>query len=108
MPKTNTAQFYQLYFQEPGLVEAEFEEDVERAIRLMLFGGSGDAPPDGSGLGAMVPIGGRWLAGRKLPEVLPGWLSAAESLTGLFCFRGAATGLSKNAPSMLALRLLDS
>src|SRR6202022_4375362 len=26
----------------------------------------------------MVPIGGRWLAGRKLPEVLPGWLSDAD------------------------------
>jgi pimeloyl-ACP methyl ester carboxylesterase len=78
MPKTNTDQFYQLYFQEPGLAEAEFEGDVERAIRLLLYGASGDASPDEGGKRAMVPIGGRWLAARKLPEVLPGWLSDAD------------------------------
>jgi hypothetical protein len=44
MPKTDTAQFYQLYFQEPGEAEAEFERNVERTVRLTLFGASGDAP----------------------------------------------------------------
>jgi pimeloyl-ACP methyl ester carboxylesterase len=78
MQKTDTAQFYQLYFQEPGIAEAEFEGNVERTIRMLLFGGSGDAPADQSGQGAMVPIGGRWLAGRTLPETLPGWLSDAD------------------------------
>ena len=78
MPKTNTAEFYQLYFQRPGVAEAEFEESVERTIRLLLFGASGDAPPDQSGQGAMVPIEGRWLAARTLPDVLPGWLSETD------------------------------
>ena len=59
MPKTDTAQFYQLYFQEPGEAEAEFERNVERTVRLTLFGASGDAPADNSGQGAMVPTGGR-------------------------------------------------
>jgi len=58
MPKTDTAQFYQLYFQEPGEAEAEFERNVERTVRLTLFGASGDAPEDNSGQGAMVPTGG--------------------------------------------------
>jgi pimeloyl-ACP methyl ester carboxylesterase len=78
MPKTDAAQFYQLYFQEPGAAEAEFEGNVERTIRLMLFGASGDAPPAQSGQGVMVPIGGGWLAGRTPPETLPGWLSDAD------------------------------
>jgi len=78
MPKTDTAQFYQLYFQEPGVAEAEFEGDVERALRVLLLGASGNAPPDQSGQRGMVPIGGRWLAGRELPKDLPGWLSDAD------------------------------
>jgi pimeloyl-ACP methyl ester carboxylesterase len=78
MPKTDTAQFYQLYFQEPGLAEAEFEGDAERTIRLLLLGASGNAAPDQRGQGAMMPIGGRWLAGRALPEALPDWLSEAD------------------------------
>ena len=36
--------FYLHYFQEPGVAEAEFEGDVEKAIKTMYFGWSGDAP----------------------------------------------------------------
>jgi pimeloyl-ACP methyl ester carboxylesterase len=79
MPKTDAAQFYQLYFQEPGAAEAEFEANAERTIRLMLFGFSGNAPSaDKGGQGAMVSIGGRLLGERKPPQVLPGWLSDAD------------------------------
>lgn len=35
--------FYQLYFQEPGVAEAEFEKDIEVALRKFLHLGSGDA-----------------------------------------------------------------
>ena len=42
MPRAENAQFYQLYFQEPGLAEAEFGRDPRRTIRSMLFGASGD------------------------------------------------------------------
>src|SRR5262249_53855416 len=44
MPKTADAQFYQLYFQEPGLAEAEFERDPRVALATMLYGGNGAAP----------------------------------------------------------------
>jgi pimeloyl-ACP methyl ester carboxylesterase len=32
MPRTNDAQFYQLYFQQPGKAEAEFERDVRQNL----------------------------------------------------------------------------
>src|SRR3984957_2661638 len=44
MPRTAEAQFYQLYFQEPGVAEAEFEQDPRASVRNMLYGGSADAP----------------------------------------------------------------
>ena len=42
MPQTADAQFYQLYFQEPGVAEAEFEKDPRLTLRAMLYGGSGE------------------------------------------------------------------
>src|SRR6185295_6963321 len=42
MPQTADAQFYQLYFQEPGVAEAEFERDPRRTILSMLYGASGE------------------------------------------------------------------
>src|SRR6202163_247840 len=42
MPSTADAQFYQLYFQEPGIAEAELERDPRAPVRPMLFGGSGE------------------------------------------------------------------
>src|SRR6476469_2559425 len=42
MPQTEEAVFYQLYFQQPGVAEAEFERDHRRTVRNMLYGGSGE------------------------------------------------------------------
>jgi len=42
MPQTADAQSYQLYFQEPGVAEAEFEKDPRLTLRAMLYGGSGE------------------------------------------------------------------
>ena len=44
MPQTDDAWFYQLYFQQPGVAEAELERDARRTIRSILFTASGDAP----------------------------------------------------------------
>lgn len=78
MPKTDTHQFYQLYFQKPGEAEAEFERDVQKTVTTMLFGASGDAPAaTSSGLG-MVPLAGGFVAGRPVPEKLPVWLTEAD------------------------------
>ncbi|GAB3435594.1 alpha/beta fold hydrolase [Flindersiella endophytica] len=82
MPRTEDAQFYQLYFQEPGVAEAELERDVRNSVRAMFFGASGDAPrgdaETGAGVGpdlSMVPYGAGFLRGGKAPDVLPGWLT---------------------------------
>jgi len=37
--------FYQLYFQKPGVAEAELERDVRSSLRRMYYGLSGDTPP---------------------------------------------------------------
>jgi len=82
MPQTKDAIFYQLYFQEPGIAEAELERDAHDAIRRMLFGGSGDARRDQSagpsfGVG-MVPRNGGFLSIGDAPATLPAWLTEAD------------------------------
>src|SRR6201993_551601 len=48
MPQTERAQFFQLYFQPPGVAEAEFERDVRLSIRSFLYSASGDGWDDGA------------------------------------------------------------
>jgi pimeloyl-ACP methyl ester carboxylesterase len=81
MPRTEDAVFYQLYFQEPGVAEAELEQDVRRTMRDVLLRVSGDAAPDpGSDGFSMVPLRGglrgRSAAYAELP--LPAWLTEAD------------------------------
>jgi len=77
MPRTADTQFYQLYFQEPGVAEAELERDPRWSLRNMLYGGSGDAPRGGVDIG-MVPRGGGFLRGPGAPATLPAWLSESD------------------------------
>ena len=85
MPQTADAQFYQLYFQEPGVAEAEFEKDPRLTLGAMLYGGSGEGVAAIRAMGAasgrpagvgMVPRNGGWLPPSAPP--LPSWLSDAE------------------------------
>src|SRR5262249_30186482 len=55
MPRTDTAVFYQLYFQSPGVAEAEFERDARSTMRRLLYAGSGDAPRGSAA--AATPVG---------------------------------------------------
>jgi pimeloyl-ACP methyl ester carboxylesterase len=83
MPQNDEAQFYQLYFQSPGVAEREFESDVRGSIRSLLYVGSGDAlrrggpAPSGGGVG-MVPRNGGFLSRAINPEALPAWLTEAD------------------------------
>jgi pimeloyl-ACP methyl ester carboxylesterase len=83
MPQTDDAMFYQLYFQTPGVAEAEFERDVRRSIRSVLYSASGDVPrpqgvaPSPGGVG-MVPRSGGFLDRMLDPATLPPWLSEAD------------------------------
>jgi epoxide hydrolase A/B len=83
MPQTDDALFYQLYFQEPGVAEAELQRDVRQTIRRLAYSGSGDAPgraetfakPDAVG---MVPRRGGFLSRTVEPSALPSWLAEAD------------------------------
>jgi pimeloyl-ACP methyl ester carboxylesterase len=80
MPQTEDAVFYQLYFQTPGVAEAELERDVRRTIRSLLYSASGDAPraSDGAPRLGMVARSGGVLDGLEDPGELPGWLTEAD------------------------------
>jgi pimeloyl-ACP methyl ester carboxylesterase len=79
MPQNEEALF-QLYFQAPGVAEAELERDPHLTIRAMLFGGSGEGsrlrgPNDAVG---MVPRKHGFLRGLTSPPPLPPWLTQAD------------------------------
>jgi len=82
MPRTDDAIFYQLYFQEPGVAEAELGHDPHETLRRVLFGGSGDARRDplapGSGGVGMVRRDTGFLGRREAPATLPAWLTEAD------------------------------
>ncbi len=80
MPHDELAVHYQLYFQEPGVAEAEFERDPRGAVRRMLYSASGDAPRGADNLfgdeaPGMAPRSGGFLTRTIDPERLPSWLS---------------------------------
>ncbi len=81
MLQTEDAQFYQLYFQAPGMAEAELERDVRRTIRRLLYSASGDAPrgeANSRDAVGMVPRRGGLLDRMADPAALPPWLTEAD------------------------------
>ena len=76
MPKTDEAIFYQLYFQTPGVAEAELERDVRSTIRRLAYSGSGNAL-EGANI-TMVPRSSGFLAQTTDPDTLPPWLTTAD------------------------------
>ncbi|MBZ9884630.1 alpha/beta hydrolase [Mesorhizobium sp. CA10] len=95
MPRTAESQFYQLYFQQPGIAEAELERDPRATVRAMLYAVSGDASDGGARI-AMVPHGGGLLQAAEVPASLPHWLSESDSdfYAGEFQRTGFAGGLN--------------
>ena len=99
MPRRDDAMFYQLYFQTPGVAEAELERDVRMTLAKVLYAASGDAPrrPGAGGNDvAMVSQGGGFLTRLPVPDVLPVWLSEAdlEFYVGEFARTGFRGGLN--------------
>ncbi len=79
MPQTPDALFYQLYFQEPGVAEAELERDPRDAMARILVGAGGDSMHGGVGLSPMVPRHGGGFVDRSSPQpALPPWLTEAD------------------------------
>jgi pimeloyl-ACP methyl ester carboxylesterase len=92
--------FYQVYFQAPGVAEAELEADVEETMRRLLIGASGDRPAPGPELerlpAGVLPEGGGFLDVLRATDELPPWLTP-EDLTfyvGEFTRTGFTGGLN--------------
>lgn len=67
--------FYQLYFQEPGVAEAEFEKDLRTGLRKFLVMGGGETD-----LTSLAPKSEHddLLTSLPDPQELPRWLSEAD------------------------------
>jgi len=83
MARTSEAIFYQLYFQEPGVAEADLERDHRATIRRLLYWGSGEGRLPGAGrVGVgdvgMVPSAVGLVQSRPDPPALPPWLGEAD------------------------------
>ena len=81
MPRRKDAVFFPLYFQEPGVAEAELERDVRQTF-LKVLGGGSLAGGSGERLAGdpvgMVRRGGGYLTDRPTPATLPNWLTEAD------------------------------
>ncbi|MBN9024052.1 MAG: alpha/beta hydrolase [Rhizobiales bacterium] len=100
-PQTVEALFYTLYFQEPGVAEAEFGRDVPTTLRKLLYAASGDAGPRVPGDGTPNPFGmvsrkDGLLAPLPLPNALPNWLTEADlqAFVAAFARSGFRGGLN--------------
>jgi pimeloyl-ACP methyl ester carboxylesterase len=70
--------FYMVYFQQPGVADAELARDVRATMRRFLYSASGDAPQPSEPQQPVVPAGKGILDIMVDPEVLPSWLSEAD------------------------------
>jgi pimeloyl-ACP methyl ester carboxylesterase len=78
MPRSDDAVWYQLYFQEPGVAEAEYDRHVRPSFRIGRINVSGDAPLPPQPFG-MVPLpGGLFARVPAVPPPLPAWLTEAD------------------------------
>ena len=65
--------FYMVYFQQPGVADAELSRDLALTFRNVLFSISGDSP----GM-SLIPAGGGFLDAGTTPAELPGWLTQRD------------------------------
>lgn len=79
--KAGDREYYRLYFQEPGKIEAELEADLHRTVLGLLYRGSGDVVNDGR---ASAPNDGYFSRGTRFvdhlypPDKLPAWLTEED------------------------------
>ena len=69
--------FYQNYFQEPGRVEKELDADPRRSMAMMLYGASGDPPPE-ERWQFLFPRSKKFIESGVVPNRLPPWLTEAD------------------------------
>jgi pimeloyl-ACP methyl ester carboxylesterase len=68
--------FYQIYFQKPGVAEAELEADLRKSLSIIYHSASGE----GRKAGVRVNKGpdAKYLDGLTAPDPLPAWLTEAD------------------------------
>jgi epoxide hydrolase A/B len=95
MPQTDDAVWHRLYFQEPGVAEAELDHNVRTVFRIGRINISGDAPPGAPPFG-MAPRQGGLFARVSPPSPLPAWLTEADVdfYTNEFTHTGFRGGLN--------------
>jgi pimeloyl-ACP methyl ester carboxylesterase len=64
-----TTTFYWQYFQTPGVAEAEFERDVDRTMRTLLYG---------KGISLMMKPGQGFFGESSVPDQMPPWLTEED------------------------------
>jgi pimeloyl-ACP methyl ester carboxylesterase len=70
--------FYQVYFQEPGVADAELARDVRLTFRRLLYAASGDATGVEPRSLMFTGSGGTWLDDMPEPSPLPSWLTEKD------------------------------
>jgi pimeloyl-ACP methyl ester carboxylesterase len=69
--------FYQNYFQEPGRVEKELDEDPRRTMAMILYSASGNPPPE-ERWQFLFPRSKKFIESGVVPTKLPPWLTEAD------------------------------
>ncbi|MGE3073155.1 MAG: alpha/beta fold hydrolase [Dehalococcoidia bacterium] len=70
--------FYILYFQQPGIAEAELEADVAKTMKMLMFSASGDVVRTQDAMTPRPAATTKFLDGMQEPDSLPSWLSEAD------------------------------
>jgi pimeloyl-ACP methyl ester carboxylesterase len=70
-------QFYQSYFQKPGVAEEELEADVRKSMLMAFYSISGEAPPD-KRWRFLFGKSEKFLDSIYLPDKLPSWLTEQD------------------------------
>lgn len=100
-PKTAEEELYVLYFQTPGVAEAELDANVKETLLKILFAASGEAGPRFPNDGTPNPFGmvsckEGLLSALPIPNHLPPWLTQDDltTFTDAFEFSGFRGGLN--------------
>jgi hypothetical protein len=70
-------QFYQTYYQTPGVAEKEFEPDPKRTFRLRFYSLSGAIPKEQKWC-YVFALDQKFMDGLTDPKELPAWLSEED------------------------------
>jgi pimeloyl-ACP methyl ester carboxylesterase len=83
---------YMVYFQQPGVADAELNADPRRTLRMFLYSASGDAPQRPP----ILPAGGGFLDFMQDPAELPAWLTEddLDTFVGDYTKTGFTGGLN--------------